>query len=69
MLNWLTYYHIPFIIGATKADKLSKAQTQKALSVLSVETGVILNQIIPVSSVTRQGKDAMLQAIEELLKK
>lgn len=69
MLNWLTYYHIPFIIGATKADKLSKAQTDKALSMLSVETGIIVSQIIPVSSVTRQGKEAMLKAMEELMQK
>ena len=69
MLNWLTYYHIPFIIGATKADKLSQAQIQKALSILSVETGIIKNQIIPVSSTTKQGKEEMLQAMEELLKK
>ncbi len=69
MLNWLTYYHIPFIIGATKADKLSQSQIQKALSILSVETGIIKNQIIPVSSTTRQGKEEMLQAMEELLKK
>ena len=69
MLNWLTYYHIPFIIGATKADKLSQSQIQKALSILSVETGIIKNQIIPVSSTTKQGKEEMLQAMEELLKK
>ena len=69
MLNWLTYYHIPFIIGATKADKLSKAQTERARSMLSVETGVILNQILPVSSVTRQGKEAMLEAIDALLQR
>jgi GTP-binding protein len=67
MLKWLTYYQIPFIVCATKADKLSASQTQKALKTLSVETGIIINQIIPVSSVTRKGKEETLNRIEELL--
>ncbi len=67
MLQWLNYYHIPFIVGATKADKLSASQKQKALRTLSTETGVILNQIIPLSSETRAGKEEILSAMEEML--
>ncbi len=69
MLQWLNYYHVPFIIGATKADKLSKSQIQKAVMTLSVETGVIANQIIPISSETRLGKEKILEAMEEMLKR
>ena len=67
MIEWLDYYHVPFIVCATKADKLSASQTQKALIELSRQTGIILNQIIPVSSTKKTGKEQTLKAIEELL--
>ena len=67
MINYLNYYHIPFVICATKADKLSKSQCDRALGVLSVSTGVIKNEIIPVSSVTRAGKEDVIIRIENLL--
>lgn len=67
MIKWLSYYHIPFIIGATKADKLSASQMQKAIKTLSVETGIIANMIIPVSSMKRTGKEEILNKIEEML--
>ena len=67
MIKWLSYYHIPFIVGATKADKLSASQIQKAIKTLSVETGIIANMIIPVSSVKRTGKDEILVKMEEML--
>ena len=67
MIKWLTYYHIPFIVGATKADKLSASQIEKAKNNLSVQTGIIKNQIIPVSSVKRTGKDEILSKMEEML--
>lgn len=69
MLKWLNYYHVPFILGATKADKLSASQREKALKTLSVETGVIVNQIIPLSAQTRAGKEEILAAAEEMLKR
>lgn len=69
MIEWLTYYQVPFIVCATKADKLSASQTQKALMELSRQTGIILNQIIPVSSTKKTGKEQTLKAIEELLAK
>ncbi len=67
MIEWIDYYHVPFIVCATKADKLSASQTQKALIELSRQTGIILNQIIPVSSTKKTGKEQTLKAIEELL--
>ncbi len=67
MIKWLTYYRIPFMVCATKADKLSASQIQKSLKTLSVETGIIMNQIIPVSSEKRTGKEEALKRMEELL--
>ncbi len=67
MIKWLSYYHIPFIVGATKADKIGTSQIHKALKNISVKTGIILNQIIPVSSEKRTGKEEILARIEEML--
>ena len=59
MINWLSFYHVPFSIIATKADKLSKAQLARRRQELSRETGLIASEIFPVSSVTRQGKESI----------
>lgn len=67
MLNWLHYYHVPFSIIATKADKLSRAQIKKRRLELSRETGIIQNAIYPISSQTRLGKDEVLSRIGEVL--
>lgn len=67
MLKWLNYYHVPFLVAATKADKLSASQTAAACRNLSVKTGIIVSQIVPVSAQTRQGKEAVLACMEEML--
>ncbi len=69
MLDWLQYYHIPFVIGATKADKLSASAITKAVNTLSRSTGMITSMIVPVSSETRAGKEKILSLIDEMLKR
>ncbi len=64
MINWLIERDVPFIVVATKTDKLSKAQLNEALNNLDKDyfhdTGI---QIIPFSSVTRDGKDLLWSRI------
>ena len=64
MINWLIEKDVPFIIVATKTDKLSKAQLNTALASLDKEyfsgTGI---EVIPFSSVTRDGKDLLWNKI------
>ena len=67
MLSWLHYYHIPFCIIATKADKLSRPQLQNRLLQLSRETGIIKNQIYPVSALQKTGKEAVLERLDAFL--
>lgn len=67
MINWLSFYHVPFSVIATKADKLSKAQLARRRQELSRETGLIASEIFPVSSVTRQGKEAICDRLAMLL--
>ena len=64
MINWLIDEDVPFIVVATKTDKLSKSQLNEAIDKLNREyfdgTGVT---IIPFSSVTRIGKDEVWNKI------
>ena len=64
MINWLIDNKVPFIVVATKSDKLSKSGISTALEKLEEEyfkgTGI---EIIPFSSVTRDGKDLLWSKI------
>jgi GTP-binding protein len=64
MINWLIENDLPFIVVATKTDKLSKAQLSEALQKMDDEyfsgTGI---EIIPFSSVTKDGKDILWRKI------
>lgn len=64
MINWLIDNGIPFVIVATKTDKLSASQLCTALS--DMEENVFKGtdiEIIPFSSVTRRGKDELWSKI------
>ena len=60
MINWLLDAELPFIVVATKTDKLSKSQLAQALDDLHSEyfNGTDI-EVIPFSSVTREGKDKL----------
>jgi GTP-binding protein len=60
MINWLIDSGLDFTVAATKIDKLSKSQLAAALDDLNEKyfkgTGI---DIIPFSSVTREGKEKL----------
>ncbi len=66
MINWMIDMSVPFIVIATKSDKLSKKQTQEALESFENNyfkgTGI---EVIPFSSVSRDGKDIVWNKIFE----
>ena len=66
MINWLIDNELPFVVVATKTDKLSKSQLDSALEKLKREyfdgTGI---EVIPFSSVTKCGKDILWNKITE----
>lgn len=68
MINFLIDNGMPFIVVATKADKLSKSQLQAALEEIEKEyflgTGI---EITPFSSVTRDGKEKLWNKITEAI--
>ena len=68
MINWLIEQDMPFVVVTTKSDKLSNAQKAAALKDLDEKyfkgTGI---EIIPFSSVTRDGKDILWSKIFEAI--
>lgn len=64
MINWLIDSGVPFVVVATKSDKLSKAQLTASLEKIHNEyflgTGI---EIIPFSSVTKDGKELLWRKI------
>lgn len=67
MVAWVQEMGVPYTIVATKADKLSKNQQQKALGVLARSLSVKTTDILPVSSVSKQGKEELVNHIGEVL--
>lgn len=67
MVHYLYAYGIPFTLIATKADKLSRAQQQKALAVIASKMGVGAKDILVTSSSQKTGKEQVLERIDTLL--
>jgi len=67
LLNYLYAYHIPFTVIATKADKLSRAQQQKAIGVIASSLAIGRGDVIVTSAEKKSGKEAVLERIDNLL--
>ena len=67
MINYLFYYQIPFIIVATKCDKLSKTKVKPALNKIAGELKVGVKNVYGISSQTSFGKDELLNKLEQFL--
>ncbi|MBR1983949.1 MAG: YihA family ribosome biogenesis GTP-binding protein [Clostridia bacterium] len=64
MINYLYHYQIPFVLVATKADKLGKTKIKPALKDITTELRVGIDDITASSSETGLGKDKILSLIE-----
>ena len=68
MINWLIEQDVPFVVVATKTDKLSKTELARQLDSFEEDyfkgTGI---DVIPFSSVTRDGKDELWRRIFDSL--
>lgn len=67
MFKFLNYYNIPTLIIATKSDKLSKAQLNKAKLVVANGLGVGTANLVCVSSETAFNKDEVLNRLENMM--
>jgi GTP-binding protein len=67
----ISYFHaieLPFVIAATKADKLSLTQLQQTLITLRQQLGEIKpSDVIPFSSKTKLGRDQLWNVIQRFL--
>ena len=68
MINFLIENQVNFVVVATKTDKLSKTQLKNAIENIQNEyflgTGI---EILPFSSVTRDGKDDLWKVISDAI--
>lgn len=65
--EWLIHHEKPHIVVATKADKLSSNQLRNQLKL--VENALPKSKVVPYSSQTGKGREALLSVIEAALKK
>ena len=67
LARWLEENEMPFLIVLTKADKLSKTRQKNRRKELCRLLGRDENGLILFSSKTRQGRDVILNEIDDLL--
>jgi len=67
MIDFLVFYNIPFIIVATKCDKMAKSKVKVILSKLATELGVASGNIYGTSSSNGYGISELLDKLEQFL--
>ena len=63
MLDYLRQLNIPFVVVATKVDKLNKTERKKNLDALAAHPLTQGAKIIPFSSLSGEGKEELLKVI------
>lgn len=69
MYDWIHHYHDTVIVVATKADKLKRSQLQKHISM--IKKGLNMREdeiIIPFSATTKQGREEIWEAFQNVYK-
>ena len=68
MYEWLRHYGLDGIVVATKADKISKNEMAKNISVIRKALGLSQeDKVIPISSLKRTGYDKLMEELDRLL--
>lgn len=67
MVNYLYHYRIPFVLIATKADKLPKTKIKPQIQTLATKLKVGVGDVTASSSETGLGKEAILGLIEKAI--
>lgn len=69
MHEWLVHHKVPYIVVATKSDKISRSQSNLRLKEISKTLELMPPaKLLPYSSESKQGKDELLEIIEEFIK-
>jgi len=67
MIDFLNSYQIPYMIVATKVDKLAKSKIVHACAKISKILGVRKELVLPYSSESNFGREKVLEYIESVL--
>ncbi len=67
MLNFLNTYKIPYIIIATKVDKLAKSKIPQACNMIAKQLGVRKEVVMPFSAENFTGKEQLLEYLEGII--
>ena len=67
MLEFLADVGTPTIVIATKVDKLRGSERAGRVEALARDAGVDLEQVIPFSAVTGEGRDELAEALVDLV--
>ena len=67
MLEFLNTYQIPYVVVATKVDKLAKSKIPQACAAIAKELGIRREVIFAFSSENGFGKDKLLDYIEGIV--
>lgn len=67
MMAFLASLGTPTLVVLTKVDKLKRSQRKKQFGSIATELGLDMEQIVPFSAVTGEGKEDLLRALEGLL--
>lgn len=69
MYEWIHHYHEKVIVIATKADKVKRSQLQKHIAMIKKGLNMRGNDIIlPFSAQTKQGREEIWEAFEDVYK-
>lgn len=66
MVEFLVYHNIPFTVIATKCDKLSRMKVKERTRTIALMFGLGTGNVLAVSGVTGDGKDALLARIGQI---
>jgi GTP-binding protein len=61
--EWLAHFELPFVIAATKADKLGRAELTKRMKALRDGIGLLARDVIAVSATDRTGIEELWGAM------
>ncbi len=67
MLTFLADLGTPTLVVLTKVDKLKRSQRKKQFGSIAKELGLDMEQIVPFSAVTGEGREPLMRALEGLL--
>jgi GTP-binding protein len=63
--EWLDHFHLPYVLVATKADKLGRAELARHMEALREGIGGAAKDVIATSAETKDGIPALWRAMRE----